>query len=166
MLPQLELLRSGADISRLLVYYNRRTSASSCEPRRLQLLPIDPRRLEHWRDEPWQSRSLPTFVTERRRLLSRLIQQYLFVSLFRACAESLASENASRIAAMQAAEKNINERLDDLRSSFNRLRQSAITDELLDTVTGFEALSEKRQKRTHTGGHQSPRKSSDDGLLK
>ncbi|MCA9219105.1 MAG: F0F1 ATP synthase subunit gamma, partial [Planctomycetales bacterium] len=112
----------------------------------LQLLPIDPQRLERWHDEPWQSRSLPMFVTERRWLLSRLIQQYLFVSLFRACAESLASENASRIAAMQAAEKNIEERLDELRGSFNQLRQSAITEELLDVVTGFEALSKQLRK--------------------
>jgi F-type H+-transporting ATPase subunit gamma len=152
VLPHIERLRSQADISRLLVFYNRRTSASSFEPRRLQFLPIDPERLQRWRDEPWQSRSLPMFVTEHRRLLSRLIQQYLFVSLFRACAESLASENASRIAAMQAAEKNIEERLDDLHGSFNQLRQSAITEELLDVVTGFEALSKQRRKRGRRGG--------------
>ena len=153
MLPHIERLRGEADISRLLVFYNRRTSASSFEPLRLQLLPIDSQRLERWRDEPWQSRSLPMFVTERQRLLSRLIGQYLFVSLFRACAESLASENASRIAAMQAAEKNIEERLDGLRGSFNQFRQSAITEELLDVVTGFEALSKGRRK----GGRRSRR---------
>ena len=74
------------------------------------------------------------------RLLSHLVRQYLFVSLFRACAESLASENASRIAAMQAAEKNIEERLDEFQDAFNKMRQSAITEELLDIVAGFEAL--------------------------
>lgn len=149
MLPHIVRLRDEAGISRLLVYYNRRTSASSYEPRELQLLPIDPRRLCQWRQEPWQSRSLPTFVTDRRRLLVRLIEHYLFVSLFRACAESLASENASRIAAMQAAEKNIEERLDELRGSFNQLRQSAITEELLDVVTGFEALSQESRGMRH-----------------
>jgi len=148
MLPRIDRLRSAAGISRLLVFYNRRTSASSFQPRRLHLLPIDPERLRRWRDQPWQSRSLPMFVTERRRLLSRLVQQYMFVSLFRACAESLASENASRIAAMQAAEKNIEERLEELRGSFNQLRQSAITEELLDVVTGFEALSQQRGSRS------------------
>jgi F-type H+-transporting ATPase subunit gamma len=105
---------------------------------------MDPLLLRRWREEPWDSPSLPAFATDRGRLLSRLVRQYLFVSLFRACAESLASENASRIAAMQAAEKNIEERLDDLRGSFNQLRQSAITAELLDVVTGFEALSGRR----------------------
>jgi TolA-binding protein len=68
--------------------------------------------------------------------------------------QSLASENASRIAAMQAAEKNIQERLDELRGSFNQLRQSAITEELLDVVTGFEALSKGRQKRGRGSGRQ------------
>jgi len=144
MLPDFERLRTEEHIGRLLVFYNRRTSASSFEPRVLQLLPIDPGRFRRWRREPWDSRSLPTFATERRRLLARLVRQYLFVSLFRACAESLSSENASRIAAMQAAEKNIEQRLDELQGSFNQLRQSAITEELLDVVTGFEALSKTR----------------------
>lgn len=152
ILPRIERLRGEADVSRLMVFYNRRTSASSFEPERLQLLPIDPRRLGRWRDEPWESRSRPMFVTDRRRLLSRLVRQYLFVSLFRACAESLSSENASRIAAMQAAEKNIEERLDELHGSFNRLRQSAITEELLDVVTGFEALDKGRRETGRTSG--------------
>jgi len=69
-----------------------------------------------------------------------LIREYLFISLFRACAESLASENASRLSAMQRADKNINELLEDLQSTFNRLRQSSIDEELFDVVSGYEAL--------------------------
>ena len=68
-----------------------------------------------------------------------LVREYLFVSLFRACAESLASENASRLAAMQRAEKNIDELLVDLNRAFHRLRQSGIDEELFDVVSGFEA---------------------------
>ncbi len=75
-------------------------------------------------------------------LFSRLVRQYLFVWLFRACAESLAGENASRIAAMQAAERNIKDRLLALRSDYAMRRQTAITAELLDVVTGFEALNQ------------------------
>ena len=66
----------------------------------------------------------------------------MFVSLFRACAESLASENASRLAAMQRADKNIEELLAAFKSSFHRLRQSSIDEELFDVVSGFEALQE------------------------
>jgi F-type H+-transporting ATPase subunit gamma len=73
--------------------------------------------------------------------LLALVREYLFVSLFRACAESLASENASRLAAMQRAEKNIDELLVDLNRAFHRLRQSGIDEELFDVVSGFEAQS-------------------------
>jgi F-type H+-transporting ATPase subunit gamma len=62
------------------------------------------------------------------------------MALFRAHAESLASENASRLASMQAAENNIEEKIDDLAARYRRRRQSAITEELLDVVSGFEAL--------------------------
>jgi len=70
-----------------------------------------------------------------------LIREFLFVSLFRACADSLASENASRLAAMQRADKNIDELLDDLNGTFHRVRQSAIDEELFDVISGFEALT-------------------------
>ena len=70
-----------------------------------------------------------------------LIRESLFVSLFRACADSLASENASRLAAMQRADKNIDELLDDLNGTFHRVRQSAINEELFDVISGFEALT-------------------------
>ncbi|HDK27785.1 MAG TPA: F0F1 ATP synthase subunit gamma, partial [Candidatus Atribacteria bacterium] len=62
-------------------------------------------------------------------------------SLYRAFIESMASENASRLTAMQKAEENIEERLDNLNSQFNRQRQNAITEELLDIIAGFEALA-------------------------
>ncbi len=72
--------------------------------------------------------------------LRGLIREHLFVSLFQACAESLASENASRLAAMQRADKNIDELLEDLNGTFHRLRQSGIDEELFDVIAGFEEL--------------------------
>jgi len=74
-------------------------------------------------------------------LFSSLIREYLFIALYRAFAESLASENASRLAAMQVAERNIEERLQVLNSQFHQLRQSTIDAELFDLISGFEALT-------------------------
>ena len=74
-----------------------------------------------------------------------LISEYLFISIFRACTESLASENAGRLAAMQRANKNIDELMDDLKGTFFRLRQSSIDEELFDVISGFEAL-----RKNHT----------------
>jgi F-type H+-transporting ATPase subunit gamma len=84
---------------------------------------------------------LPEVIGGGTATLRALIREYLFVSLFRACAESLASENASRLAAMQRADKNIDELLQDLTGTFHRLRQSGIDEELFDVISGFEALS-------------------------
>jgi F-type H+-transporting ATPase subunit gamma len=89
----------------------------------------------------WPSKRLPEVLDGGTAPLLAFVREYLFVSLFRACAESLASENASRLAAMQRAEKNIDELLEDLNRSFHRLRQSSIDEELFDVISGFEALA-------------------------
>jgi F-type H+-transporting ATPase subunit gamma len=73
------------------------------------------------------------------------------VSLFRACAESLASENASRLAAMERADRNIDELLETLHGLFHRLRQSGIDEELFDVISGFEALSKPQLRRRADG---------------
>ena len=67
--------------------------------------------------------------------------------LYQACAESLASENASRLAAMQRAEKNIDNILESLNRTFHRIRQASIDEELFDVISGFEALTKLKPKR-------------------
>lgn len=86
----------------------------------------------------------PEVVGDGTTTLQALVREYLFISFFRACAESLASENASRLAAMQRADKNIDELLETLRSSFHRLRQSGIDEELFDVVSGYEMLAKQK----------------------
>lgn len=142
MLAKIDQWRHQRRLSEIYIFYNQRESASTYKPYVVQLLPVDPTKFHRKQQSLSTSRSLPLYTMSRTILLSRLIQQYLFVSLFRACAESLAGENASRIASMQAAERNIKERLINLQAEFNQRRQTAITEELLDVVTGFEALKD------------------------
>ena len=94
---------------------------------------------------------MPEVFGENEKTLRALVREYLFVSLFSACAESLASENASRLAAMQRAEKNIDELLEDLNRTFHRLRQSGIDEELFDVISGFEALTVPQPQVTAIG---------------
>ena len=75
-------------------------------------------------------------------LLAALVRQYLFVTLFRACAESLASEHAVRLLSLQGAERNIEGRLEELRGELWRLRQDLTTAEILDLNAGFLALAD------------------------
>ena len=139
------LPRSQGDATELHLFFNRPTSGSGYEPVNQRLLPLD----ENWRrrlaDLPWPTGNLPEVMGSGTATVRSFIREYLFVSIFRACAESLASENASRLAAMQRADKNIDESLEDLNGKFHRLRQSGIDEELFDVVSGFEALSAKKK---------------------
>jgi F-type H+-transporting ATPase subunit gamma len=109
-------------------------------PHGMRLLPVDREWIHSLKAKRWPSRVLPTYFMETERLSQSLIHEYLFVSLFQALADSLASENAARLASMQVAERNIEDRLKTLTSEFHRARQAAITSELLDIISGFEAL--------------------------
>ncbi|MGF1579277.1 MAG: F0F1 ATP synthase subunit gamma [Gemmataceae bacterium] len=131
----------GRGVDHILLCYCQHLSSGSYAPKSLELLPLDVRWLETLKKQKWPGPSLPTFTLDADALFSRLVHQYLFVSLFRAFVESLASENASRLLSMQAAERNIADRLEDLTSLYHQERQMAITGEILDIVSGFEALS-------------------------
>jgi F-type H+-transporting ATPase subunit gamma len=143
-LVQQVLLRMDAwrqvGVGRVELFHNRPTARSGYEPHAQRLFPLELRDFRSGAEWDWPSRRLPRFSMDRERLLGRLLRQHYFVLLFRACAESLAAEHGSRLAAMQAAEKNIDERLEEVTGRFRRVRQESITSELLDVVAGFEAV--------------------------
>jgi len=147
ILLNIEAWTEKSGISRVYLLYSKMVSAQTGRGHAVRLLPLDEDWLSDLRKTRWPTRNLPMFTMDFDPLFSALINQYLFVSLFRAFAESLASENAQRLASMQGAEKNIGERLGELNTMFHQMRQMSITEELLDIVSGFEALeqAEKRQ---------------------
>jgi F-type H+-transporting ATPase subunit gamma len=140
ILLKLDQWQKKSPIHRLLLFYNQPLGASSYHSISKQILPLDQQWLKSLQITQWPTNMIPQFTMESNRLFAALIQQYLFVSLYRACAESLSAECNSRLASMQIAEKNIAERLDELNSEYQQQRQTAITNELLDIVSGFEAL--------------------------
>lgn len=146
ILIESETRHSQDEVTELHLFYNRPTSGAVYAPVSQRLLPLD----ETWRRKlaelPWPTGNLPEVMGGGTATLRMLIREYLFVSLFRACAESLTSENASRLAAMQRADKNIDELLEDLNRTFHRLRQSGIDEELFDVISGFEALSNEQRR--------------------
>jgi F-type H+-transporting ATPase subunit gamma len=141
ILIEMETHSEKGEIAQVYLFHNRPMSGAIYTPVSQRLLPLD----DVWRRDlatnRWPTGNLPQVMNGGERTLVAFVREYLFVSLFRACAESLASENASRLAAMQRAEKNIDELLEDLNRTFHRLRQSGIDEELFDVVSGFEALT-------------------------
>jgi len=137
-----DLRRSGL-ISGVVLLHHKLSSSSAFSPQSVPLLPIDRKWVRSAAEKKWPTHVLPAFTIERERLFSALFRQYVFVSLFRAFAESMASENAARLLAMQSAEKNIDERIEQFAALYRSERQTAITSELLDIVSGFEALRDE-----------------------
>jgi F-type H+-transporting ATPase subunit gamma len=136
-----EAHRAQLGYTRHFVFHNRPVSGSLYDTVGQRMLPLD----ETWRrkmaDVAWPRRALPEVLGGGASALRGLVREYLFISLFRACAESLASENASRLAAMERADRNIRYLLEALRGDFHRERQGAIDEELFDVTAGYEALA-------------------------
>jgi F-type H+-transporting ATPase subunit gamma len=140
ILEESEKYRGAIETTELHLIYNRPVSGAGYTPVSERLLPLDATWQRGLAQSPWPSKNLPELIGDGTATLRAMIREYLFVSLFRACAESLASENASRLAAMQRADKNIDELIAGLNNKYHRLRQSTIDEELFDVVSGFEAI--------------------------
>ena len=136
-----EARRAKGEYARLYIFHNRPKSGALYEPVGQRLLPLDAQWQQGLAKVPWPTKMLPEVMCSDAVTLRALIREYLFISLFRACAESLASENASRLAAMERADKNIDQLLETLHGTFHRIRQAGIDEELFDVISGFEALS-------------------------
>lgn len=128
-------------INRLFLFYNQPNKTSGYKPTIKQLLPLDQEWLAQLKMSRWKTNMIPNFTLTSGALFSALIRQYLFVTIYQACAGSLASENSSRLVAMEIAQKNIEERLELLNQEYQQIRQTDITSELLDIISGFEALN-------------------------
>ena len=119
---------------------------SGRQPTVTPLLPLDPDLLRDLAERPWESRTLPLVTMPPEAMFAALVRNHLFASVFRAAAEAMAMENAARLALMQQAERELNDRLDELLQTTRSARQSAVTSELLDVIAGFEALRKTRPR--------------------
>lgn len=146
ILIEIETRREQGLLDQVYIFHNRPEPGALYEPVSQRLLPLDKTWQHDLLTQRWPTQNLPEAVDGETATLWALIREYLFVSLFRACTESLASENASRLAAMQRAEKNIDELLVELKLTYHRLRQSGIDEELFDVISGFEALAPPGRK--------------------
>ena len=146
ILVESEAHHGKGEIADLYLFHNRPLPGAAYEPVSQHLLPLDKTwalKLSHL---PWPTRNLPDVLGDPDQTLRALVREYLFVSLFKACAESLAAENASRLAAMQRAEKNIDDLVGSLNQRFRRLRQTSIDEEFFDVISGYESSSKTKMR--------------------
>lgn len=137
---------AGGDVHNLIAVtlaFTRRAGRGQREPVVSSLLPLAPSLLSDPGKLGWQSRSLPSYTMRATPLLSALLRNHIFASVFHASAEAMVTENAARLALMQQAEQAVDERIDEVGGQFRLVRQDEITNELMDIIIGFEALKKK-----------------------
>jgi len=142
LIQKIENWRSREKLEHVYLCYNRVSDRGGYTQVFEKVLPLDESWIRAYMVQEWPNRCLPMMGLPMETMFTHLFSQHLFISFYRALAQSLASENAARLMAMQAAEKNIIELEEGLRALFREQRQTGITSELLDITSGFEALSE------------------------
>jgi F-type H+-transporting ATPase subunit gamma len=134
-------------VDRVEIFYNGYISPLSQVVRRETLLPLQQATILEADDEEQQgeedhgqSRALVEYEPEPDQILTRLVPDYVEISIYRALLESTASEHGARMTAMRNAQENATELMEDLTLEMNRQRQAEITQEIMEVVAGAEGL--------------------------
>jgi len=128
------------------VVYNKFVSVITQVVTSQQIIPVDLVGLEQVseEDEGLSTKEKPSAIYEyepsEQEILTELLPSNLKIQVFRALLESSASEHGARMSAMDNATRNAGEMIDDLTLTFNRSRQAKITSELIEIISGAEAL--------------------------
>jgi F-type H+-transporting ATPase subunit gamma len=141
------------DVDRVEIVYNRYVSPLTQEVTRETLLPLQHATIleggeglggraggEDEDADDGGKHALVEYEPDPEEILERLIPAYVEISIYRALLESTASEHGARMTAMRNASQNAGDIIKDLTLQFNRERQAAITQEIMEVVAGAESL--------------------------
>jgi F-type H+-transporting ATPase subunit gamma len=127
-------LYTAGEVDEVVLVYSEFVSPMTQRPRDVRLLPVTP-------ESEGAAESLPHEIEpDPASLLKVFVPKAVEVEVYRALLENQAGEHAARMAAMESATRNTEELIDSLTLQFNRARQAAITKELVEIVSGAEAL--------------------------
>ncbi|MCP3982010.1 MAG: ATP synthase F1 subunit gamma [bacterium] len=123
------------EVDQVYLVYNEFKSAIQSTPTIQRLLPIEPAELASGEEAQDY-----IYEPEQQTLFDSLLPHYVEQSVYHAMLESVAAEHAARMSAMDAATSNAGELIESLTLTMNRVRQAAITTEIIEVVSGAEAL--------------------------
>jgi len=116
------------------IFYNKFKNVITQIPQEQQLIPIESKKKEKVPDSFYE------FEPEENEILNDLLPRNISTQIFKAFLENAASEQGSRMTAMDSATRNAGDLVDKLTITYNRSRQAAITKELIEIISGAESL--------------------------
>ena len=138
----IKLYTEDEGIDKVFLIYNEFKSVLSQRVVLEQLLPVSRTKEEDLEVKSQQAVTLVDYIYEQppEEMFGRLLPRLVETQVFRALLESVASEQGARMTAMDSASKNASELIDSLTLNMNRIRQAAITNEIIEVVSGAAAL--------------------------
>lgn len=130
-------------VDHVSVCYHRRQGNSTVVLENRQIIPYDKTMWKNLRKKQWETNNFPLVASDKMRLFTALINEALMITMVRFLNDSLASEHFTRMTNMQEAEKNIDENLELMNLQYQQKRQENITDELIDVISGADAMRKK-----------------------
>ena len=127
-------------ITSVCVWYHKRNKNEPVSVQKQQIIPFDFAAYQKLKDKPWGTNNIPLIPIERKKMFAALLNEYLTIALASQLNYSLAAEHYTRMTNMQNAEKNIDESLEQMNLEYQQERQENITDELIDVISGAEAV--------------------------
>ena len=118
------------------IFYNQFKNVITQIPQEQQIIPL--KASEEKKES--EKGNIYEFEPEEDEILSNLLPKYISTQIFKAMLENSASEQGSRMTAMDNATRNAGEMVDKLTIQYNRSRQAAITKELIEIISGAESL--------------------------
>lgn len=146
VLIKINEILSHKETTQVLVFHNHRLNGQTQTPTMAQLMPLPYEELLQLKKQKWEGKSFPMIPQNKQGMTLGLIHEYLTVILSGGLTASLAAEHYARMVNMQQAEKNIDKSLEDMNLAYQQARQTEITDELIDIVSGAEAMMPKKNK--------------------
>lgn len=128
-------------ISKVMILGHKRKNSAAVTSEWYNLLPFDYKLLQRLKNKKWETNNIPMLPLSEKQMFSALINESLMIVMAKALNSSLAAEHFTRMTNMQNAEKNIYENLEKLNIRYQQQRQEEITSELIDIVSGSEAMS-------------------------
>lgn len=129
-------------ISDVVVCFHHRSKNSAVKTQIKHILPIDTKALQELHHKKWETNNFPMLATAPDKMFRALLSEMLMIGVAKQINASLAAEHFTRMTNMQNAEKNIDENLEEMNLIYQQQRQEEITSELIDVISGANAMEE------------------------
>ena len=134
-------------LGKVVVYFTAYNSKNNGNLVKKKIIPLEKKYFEKLSETKWPTNNIPQWRIETKQIVADLIQQYIFVNIYFTIANSMACEQKNRLITLQGAEQNIKDYIVDTTLQYNQMRQSIITSELIDVVSGARFLKKKKNDK-------------------